>query len=222
MWGLRVSLPRSSNAPSYPIVQAELDHLSTQHLRIVSLETSPVDDPQKIHHMTSSWFHIRCLVVIQFKDVQNKQSALNTPDFKRPQDAATIWLPCLVRKPQGSQAAGWPQNDQCHGENDDQPWHFGVHQEKSDSISETPDLFQFVVPTKAATNKQHNSTRWWFSVLSWFPHQLYIYDKPYGISYTNCKFASSLNFKSLDFKTMPCLLAHQPGCLYVQSHLLWF
>ena len=170
MWGLRVSLPRSSNAPSYPIVQAELDHLSTQHLRIVSLETSPVDDPQKIHHMTSSWFHIRCLVVIQFKDVQNKQSALNTPDFKRPQDAATIWLPCLVRKPQGSQAAGWPQNDQCHGENDDQPWHFGVHQKKtSDFISETPDLFQFVVPTKAATNKQHNSTRWWVSVLSWFP-----------------------------------------------------
>ena len=49
MWGLRVSLPRSSNAPSYPIVKAELDHLSTQHLWIVSLETSPVDDPQKIH-----------------------------------------------------------------------------------------------------------------------------------------------------------------------------
>jgi hypothetical protein len=158
-----------------------------------------------------------------------------TPDFKRPQDAATIWLPCLVRKPQGSwvivihikRIVGWygvTQKWPMYWGNDDQPWHFGVHQEKSDSISETPDLFQFVVPTKAATNKQHNSTRWWFSVLSWFPHQLYIYiyDKPYGISYTNAKFASSLNFKSLDFTTMPCLLPHQPGCLYIQSHLLWF
>ena len=98
----------------------------------------------------------------------------------------------------------------------------GYTKKTSDFISETPDLFQFVVPTKAATNKQHNSTRWWVSVLSWFPHQLYISHKPYGISYTNAKFASSLNFKSLDVTTMPCLLPHQPGCLYIQSHLLWF
>jgi hypothetical protein len=158
-----------------------------------------------------------------------------TPLISSGPNAATIWLPCLVRKPQGSwvivihikRIVGWygvTQKWPMYWGNDDQPWHFGVHQEKSDSISETPDLFQFVVPTKAATNKQHNSTRWWFSVLSWFPHQLYIYiyDKPYGISYTNAKFASSLNFKSLDFTTMPCLLPHQPGCLYIQSHLLWF
>ena len=62
---------------------------------------------------------------------------------------------------------------------------WGTHKKTSDSMSEPLYLFQFVVPTKAATNKQHNSTRWWFSVLSWFPHQLYIYDKPDGISYTN-------------------------------------
>jgi hypothetical protein len=119
-----------------------------------------------------------------------------TPLISSGPNAATIWLPCLVRKPQGSwvivihikRIVGWygvTQKWPMYWGNDDQPWHFGVHQEKSDSISETPDLFQFVVPTKAATNKQHNSTKWWFSVLSWFPHQLYLYHKPYGISCTN-------------------------------------
>ena len=86
----------------------------------------------------------------------------------------------------------------------------------SDFISETPDLFQFVVPTKAATNKQHNSTRWWVSVLSWFPHQLYISHKPYGISYTNAKFASSSEFQ-VSGRDNHALLATPPAWMSLHT-----
>lgn len=121
-----------------------------------------------------------------------------TPLISSGPNAATIWLPCLVRKPQGSwvivihikRIVGWygvtPKWPMSWGKWWSTVTFWGTPKKTSDSISEPPDLFQFVVPTKAATNKQHNGTRWWFSVLSWSPHQLYyIYDKPHGISYTN-------------------------------------